>query len=264
MIPSESVMTLCFISAVAFLASGLTFFSGFGLGTVLLPAFAIFFPVEQAVALTAIVHFLNNLFKLALVGRQADRQIVLRFGIPAVVASILGAMFLLWLVVRNPWFTYSLFDHQFAVTPVKFTVGCLLLFFSSFEMIPRLRDLQFNPRFLPLGGLLSGFFGGLAGTQGALRTAFLVRSNLSKESFIATGVVVACMVDVSRLAFYSRSIPQKDYGFDYSILVAAILSAFLGTLLGNRYLKKMTMKQVQAIVAILLFAIALGLMSGLL
>ena len=34
----------------AFLASGLTLYSGFGLGTVLLPAFALFFPVEVAVA----------------------------------------------------------------------------------------------------------------------------------------------------------------------------------------------------------------------
>jgi hypothetical protein len=42
------------VCAVALLASGLTFFSGFGLGTLLLPAFALFFAVEQAVALTAV------------------------------------------------------------------------------------------------------------------------------------------------------------------------------------------------------------------
>jgi uncharacterized membrane protein YfcA len=42
------------IPAVALLASLLAFFSGFGLGTILLPAFTIFFPVNIAVALTAI------------------------------------------------------------------------------------------------------------------------------------------------------------------------------------------------------------------
>lgn len=56
-------MDIVLIALVAFLGSGLTFFSGFGLGTVLLPAFALFFPVQIAVGLTAIVHFLNNLFK---------------------------------------------------------------------------------------------------------------------------------------------------------------------------------------------------------
>jgi hypothetical protein len=35
-----------------------------------MPVFAIFFPVELAVALTAIVHFLNNVLKLALLGRS--------------------------------------------------------------------------------------------------------------------------------------------------------------------------------------------------
>ena len=62
-------MSYLVICAVALLASGLTFFSGFGLGTLLLPAFALFFPIEQAVAMTAVVHFLNGLFKLGLAAR---------------------------------------------------------------------------------------------------------------------------------------------------------------------------------------------------
>lgn len=57
-------MSYLIICSVAFVASGLTFFSGFGLGTLLLPAFALFFTVEKAIALTAVVHFLNGLFKL--------------------------------------------------------------------------------------------------------------------------------------------------------------------------------------------------------
>ena len=51
------------IGLVAFGVSLLTLFSGFGLGTLLLPAFAVFFPIEVAVASTAIVHAANNLFK---------------------------------------------------------------------------------------------------------------------------------------------------------------------------------------------------------
>jgi hypothetical protein len=39
---------------VAFAVSGLTLFPGFGLGTLLMPAFALFFPIEVAVAATAI------------------------------------------------------------------------------------------------------------------------------------------------------------------------------------------------------------------
>ncbi len=56
------------ICLVALLVSALTLFSGFGLGTVLMPAFALFFPVPVAIAATAVVHLANNLFKVVLVG----------------------------------------------------------------------------------------------------------------------------------------------------------------------------------------------------
>ena len=78
---------LIILCAAAFLTSLLTFFSGFGLGTILLPVFAIFFPVEVAIAITGGVHFLNNLFKLSLVGLNAEKEVVLRFGIPAFISS---------------------------------------------------------------------------------------------------------------------------------------------------------------------------------
>ena len=76
------------IGLVAFLASGLTLYSGFGLGTVLLPAFALFFPAPVAVAATGVVHLLNGLFKGAMLWRQADWRTVLRFGLPAIPAAI--------------------------------------------------------------------------------------------------------------------------------------------------------------------------------
>lgn len=46
-------MTYLAIGLTAFLVSGLTLFSGFGLGTVLMPAFALFFPLPVAIAATA-------------------------------------------------------------------------------------------------------------------------------------------------------------------------------------------------------------------
>jgi uncharacterized membrane protein YfcA len=261
---SELVVAYLVICGVAFLASGLTFFSGFGLGTLLLPAFALFFPLDSAIALTAVVHLLNNLFKLALVGRHADRRVVLRFGLPAIAAAFLGASVLVWLARLDPLVTYSIAGRQFEVTPIKLVVGILLLVFALMEVLPRLRDIQFPPRYLPLGGVLSGFFGGLTGIQGALRAAFLIRAGLSKEAFIATSVVVSCLVDVSRLTLYSRSMFTGGVEFDYALVTAAVLSAFAGALLGNWYLKKMTMHSIQWIVTVMLVLVALSLAVGLL
>src|SRR3990170_2172603 len=106
-------MSYLIICSVALIASGLTFFSGFGLGTLLLPAFAVFFAVELAVALTAIVHFLNGVFKLFLVLRHIDRSVVIRFGLLAVAGAFAGAATLILLTKAPPLYSYELMQRNF-------------------------------------------------------------------------------------------------------------------------------------------------------
>ncbi|MDO9185184.1 MAG: sulfite exporter TauE/SafE family protein [Bacteroidia bacterium] len=255
-------MEYVLICIVALIGSGLTLFSGFGLGTLLVPVFAIFFPIEIAISLTAIVHFLNNLFKLTLLGKHADKSVILRFGIPAIISAFIGAYVLTLLTGMHPLFHYSISGRTFEVMPVKLTIAILLIVFALFDVIPRLENLQFSPKYLPVGGLLSGFFGGLSGNQGALRTAFLIRANLSKEAFIATGVVIACLIDVSRLTVYTKQIIEIGDQFNYTLIIAATLSAFLGAYIGNKVLKKITVKTLQYIVAGMLFIFAVLLGAG--
>ena len=110
-------MSYLIICAVALCVSTLTLFSGFGLGTVLMPAFALFFPVEVAVAATAIVHLTNNIFKVALVGRKADFGIVLKFALPAAVAAMPGALLLNYMATVQPIVEYVLGGATVASAP---------------------------------------------------------------------------------------------------------------------------------------------------
>jgi hypothetical protein len=68
-----------------------------------------------------------------------------------------------------------------------------------------------------VGGILSGFFGGLSGIQGAIRSAFLVKSGLKKEAYIATGVVIACFVDINGFRCMHRGLrpPVLTRTLDY-------------------------------------------------
>ena len=250
--------------AVAFLASGLTFFSGFGLGTLLLPAFAIFFAVELAVVLTAVVHFLNGAFKLYLVGRYIDWDIVWKFGVLAIVGAFAGATTLLWLSDAEPLVTYTIFGRETTIAPVKLSVGLLLFLFACAELLPWFRNISFPKQYLPVGGLLSGYFGGLAGMQGALRAAFLVKAGLTKEAYVATGAAVAFLIDLSRLTIYSGLIIRYHAQFDYALLTAVVICAFLGATLGSRYLPKVTMRSIQNTVAVMLLLVAVGLIAGIL
>ncbi len=252
-----------FPALAAFFTAGLTFFSGFGLGTLLLPVFALFFPLPTAIGLTALVHLANNLFKLALVGKYAEPGVVIRFGIPALAAAFLGAAALLKLSHLNPLAAYQLMGRTWEVTPVKLVIAVLMALFALQEVHPALSGFTLSPRWLPLGGALSGFFGGLSGHQGALRSVFLLKCGLTKEGFIATGVVIACLVDVTRLAVYAGGLPAALFLDHAGPLLAALLAALSGSLLGRRLLPKVTLRFVQFIVAALLFLIALGLGSGL-
>lgn len=252
------------ICGVAFLASLLTFFTGFGLGTLLLPAFAVFFPAQAAVALTAVVHLLNSLFKLLLVGRGANVAVALRFGLPAIMAAFAGAFVLGWLSDLRPLFRYELAGRSYEVLPVAFVIAVLMVAFAVVELWPRARQVSVPPKYLPIGGLLTGFFGGLSGHQGALRSVFLLRTGLTKGAFIATGVVIAAAVDVVRLAVYAERFFVADIAGNGILLGAAGLAAFAGALAGNRLAEKMTLRLIEVIVAVLLIMVALGLGAGVL
>lgn len=255
-------MEIIILCIAALVTSLLTFFTGFGLGTILTPVFAVFFPIELAIALTGVVHFLNNIFKLVLVGGQADKQVVIRFGIPGFLAALLGAWLLLQITGLEPLATYSLWNKSYSVTPVKLVIALLLIAFALMEVIPFLKNLQFGKDHLIVGGLLSGFFGGLSGNQGALRSAFLIKSGLSKEAFISSGIVIACIVDFSRLGVYMTRFSKTGLQDNMTLVIAATVSAFAGAYAGSRLLKKVTLRVVELIVTIMLIILSVGLGLG--
>lgn len=255
----EAILVIC---ATAFIGSGLTLVSGFGLGTLLVPVFGIFFPIEIAISLTAIVHFLNNLFKLVLVGRNADKEILFRFGIPSILAAFAGAYLLTRISDMPAVYEYQLGENTFKLLPVKMVIGSLLAIFAILELWPSFRKLEIHSKYLPFGGLLSGFFGGLSGNQGALRSAFLIKSGLNKESYIGTGVVLACFIDISRLTIYGTGFTSDFKSLPGFLLVAATLSAFAGAWIGNKWLKKTTFGSIRNLVTIFLLVFAVVLFGG--
>ncbi len=155
----------------------------------------------------------------------------------------------------------------FTITVVKLVVAVLIAAFAILELSPRPEKLSFGMRYIPLGGALSGFFGGLSGQQGALRSAFLIRAGLNKEKFIGTSVVSAVVVDVSRLIVYGATFFSKNFEIlknqvGIGLITAAILVAFLGSFIGSRLVKKITMRTIQLIVGVLLLLISIVLGIG--
>ncbi|MCL5997108.1 MAG: sulfite exporter TauE/SafE family protein [Chloroflexi bacterium] len=254
------------VCLVAVTVSALTLFSGFGLGTVLMPAFALFFPVPIAVAATAVVHLANNIFKVVLVGQKADWGVVARFAIPGAIAAVLGAMLLNLFANIPPLSVYTIGGQEHQVTAVKLVIGLVIIGFAFFELLPGLSRLSFERKYLPMGGALSGFFGGLSGNQGALRSAFLIKTGLGKEAFVGTGTVSAVIVDLARLLVYGFTFytaPFAVIGEVWGLVLAATLAAFLGAFIGTRLVKKVTLRAIQITVGVMLVAVGFGMTTGL-
>lgn len=185
---------------------------------------------------------------------------MLRFGIPALALAPVGALALDRLSEIEP-----LFRGPFTIHPVNLIVGILLLILGLQEAVPRLLRFQVPERYLPVGGAISGFVGGLSGLQGALRSAFLIRADLTKDAFIATGAAIAMLVDVGRLTVYGFNGTLSTATASGEIVLAGIAGGLAGTLLGNQLLTKVTLRGVQLVVGTLLIlsavALALGLLS---
>lgn len=257
--------TICF---TALLTSIITLFSGFGLGTVLMPVFAMFFPLPLAIASTAVVHLANNIFKLILVGKLANWDVVLKFGIPAALASALGAYLLGFISVLEPMASYQIQGHEFKITAIGLSIGLIIALSSLFELVPKLSKLSFSQKFIPLGGLLSGFFGGISGNQGILRSAFLIKSGLNKEEFIGTSVVSSVLVDIVRLTVYGWTFLSKKFVGSISaemfgLLIAASFTAFIGSYIGSLLIHKITFHTIQIMVGVMLLILGTAISVGL-
>jgi len=253
---------LVWIALTAFIASLLTFFSGFGLGTVLLPVMLIFLPVEEAVPTVAVVHFLNNIFKFFLVGRKISNDVFKKFAIPSMAGAAIGAFCLFYVNQINHEFQTNIFNLKIKTDTINILMGVLILIFAWVELSPKLKNLKFPSAYMPLGGAISGFFGGLSGHQGALRSMFLLRTDLSKEMFLATGITIALLTDLIRIIVYGAFWNHME-SINGSYILTGVLAAFSGAFLGSRLFKKVTLSFFQNFVAGFLVVFGLALIIGL-
>lgn len=264
---TDSLIDYLIICTSSFLISILTLFSGFGLGTVLMPVFALFFPLPAAIASVAVVHLANNLFKALLVGKYAKASVVLKFGIPAALAAAVGAYLLSFFSNTPPLFSYHFFGLDFKITIIGIIVGSMVMFSSIFELVHGFSYLSFDQKYIPLGGAISGFFGGVSGNQGVLRSAFLIKSGLSKNEFIGTSVVCSVIVDVSRILVYGWAVYNQKFTEAFShdmtgIITAASITAFLGSYTGSKLTHRITFRMLQLIVGWMLLIVGFAILIG--
>ncbi|MBJ7361075.1 MAG: TSUP family transporter, partial [Chloroflexi bacterium] len=127
-------MELLLLALLGAGASAITIVSGFGLNTVLVPAFAVLFPLPLAIAAVALVHLIASAIRLVIFRAHINRTIALQFVPWAILGGIAGALILELLGAVPVVATYPLFGLTKSITAVKVVVGVTISALAVYEL----------------------------------------------------------------------------------------------------------------------------------
>lgn len=200
--------------AIGFFSEVVGTMAGFGSSTIYLPLASYFVDFKTALVLVAIFHLFGNIGRITFFRHGLDRKVLLVFGLPSFLLSLLGATLV----------------GGLSQTLLKLLLGIFLISLSvTFLVRPKLA-FPSNTRSLLLGGGISGFIVGLIGTGGALRAAFLTGLKIDKEKYIATAAVIALGTDATRIPTYLANgfLAEQYYYFIPILFGIALAGSFVG------------------------------------
>ena len=233
----EEVELLFFFSA--FVSEIIGTIAGFGSSTIFLPLALLFVDFKTAIILVAIFHLFGNLARITFFRQGFDKRIILQFGVPSVLLSLLGA-FLIG-VLPQPI--------------LKLILGIFLIVTSiSFLTKPTLKFPANTGTFI-MGGSMTGFITALVGTGGALRATMLQGFNIEKVKYIATAATIALATDITRIPVYiSQGFLTEQYYFCIPILFGI---AFAGSFMGRRIVRRINQDIFRKIVLIAIVLVSI-------
>jgi uncharacterized membrane protein YfcA len=223
----------------AFLSEIVGTIAGFGSSTIFLPISLFFVDFKTALILVAIFHLFGNIGRITFFKHGLNKKIILVFGVPSILLSLLGAS----LVGILPQ------------SALKVILGVFLITISvSFLIKPQLK-LSTNTGTVLAGGSISGFITGLVGTGGALRATFLTGFNLEKAKYIATAASIALGTDLTRIPVYiSQGFLLEQYYYYIPIL---FVMAIGGSFLGKKIVTKINQEKFKKIVLIAIILVSI-------
>ena len=230
---------------VAFLSVVVGTVAGFGTSTIFLPIALIFVDFKTALVLVAISHLSGNLGATTFFRHGLDKKIILLFGVPSVILTVLGA----YIVIYVP---------QNVLTVL---LGVFLLLFSIYSLLHPDFKVKAGKINTIIGGSLSGFLQGLIGIGGPLRGSFLISYNLDKFKYIATLSAIAVFIDITRIPiYYFNNLLEPQF---YYLIPPLVIIGVVGSYTGKKIVNKISQNTFKKFVLIAIaFASLLLIYSG--
>ena len=229
------------VFVLAVLSGGTASVAGFGIGSLLTPVLAATFGTATAVAAVAIPHAAATALRCWRLRANIDWSVLRGFGLLSAAGGLVGALL------------YTRFSND----ALTLTLGLLLLSTALATLVDLPSRVRVT-RIVGVLGLLSGFFGGLAGNQGGLRAAAMLSLSLSPVHYVATATATAMLVDIVRTPIYvwRAGGVLTTLVLPLSVATAGVL---IGTVLGERILLGLSIRQFRYAIAVLIGLLGLWL-----
>ena len=233
-------MFFAIVAGASVLAGAIASVSGFGIGSLLTPIFNLRDPMQIAVAVVSIPHFVATALRLWILRRDVDRRVLKTFGLMSAAGGLTGALL-----------------QRYATSRSLTVVFAALLTFVGIAGLTGLSDrLRLGRTAGWIAGVVSGALGGLVGNQGGIRSAALLGYELSPSAFVATATAAGLIVDLARLPVYLVA-EYARLQERWTVIAIATVGAVIGTIAGGRVLKKLPAPAFRRLVAALVFALGL-------
>ena len=229
-----------FVAFVGLVSAAIASVTGFGIGSLLTPTFAIQTGTKLAVAAVAIPHVVATAQRFWLLRRHVDRRVLLGFGMASAIGGLAGALLHIW--VSNRFLSVA-FGIVVALTGVA-------------ELTGWMRRVRWGRAAAWTAGTLSGGLGGLVGNQGGIRTAAMLGFDVPKEAFVATSTAVGLFVDGARLPVYLATDWRAMLGI-WPLIALATGATMVGTAIGGAILGRISQLAFRRLVAVLLIMLGL-------
>jgi len=228
------------VIVAAALAGAIASISGFGIGSILTPLLATQMNTKVAVAAVSVPHLVGTTLRYWRLRKHVDRTLLFSFGITSAVGGLLGA----------------LLQNYTSGSALAYVLGGLLVFAGAAGIIGMVDRMRFRGRMAQAAGLASGVLGGLVGNQGGIRSAAMLGSSASKQSFVATATAVALAVDSARMPVYFAT-QRRELLQVLNLIGLATLGVVLGTVSGTRILSWIPENYFRRTVALIILALGI-------
>jgi uncharacterized membrane protein YfcA len=234
----ESIVFVC-----ATVAGAVAAVSGFGIGSLLTPLIALQAGTKTAVAAVSLPHLIGTGLRFWRLRDSLDRRVFWRFGLTSAAGGLAGA----------------LLNARASSPALTIVFGSLLVFAGAAQITGSAQRWRFHGSVAWIAGALSGFFGGLVGNQGGIRSAAMLGFDLPRERFVATATAIALIVDAARMPVYV-AVERAQVAAIWSLVAIASVGVVVGTLAGQRVLAIVPEQRFKQIVGVIILLLGIAML----